>query len=60
MNQNVQEFYALPEVTQQQVARDWVYRKQRDMMRGEGIATHYKFLMWVSAEYEISMEDLLS
>ena len=47
-------------LTQQQVARDWIERGKLNIMRGDGVATHYQFLLWVSAEYEISLEDLLS
>lgn len=60
MSEAVKTFNKLPEETQQQVAQDWIYRLNHDMMRGTGIATHYGFLQWVSAEYEISLEDLLS
>ena len=56
----VDTFTALPMLTQQQVARDWIERGKLNIMRGDGIATHYQFLLWVSAEYEISLEDLLS
>lgn len=53
-------FETLPMLTQQQVARDWIERGKEGVMRGLGIADHYTFLLWLSAEYEISLEDLLS
>lgn len=56
---DVEIFNALPIKTQQQVALDWIQRGKSEMMRGLGIATHYKFLLWLSAEYEIALDDLL-
>jgi hypothetical protein len=53
-------FTALPMLTQQLVAKDWIERGKLNIMRGTGIATHYNFLLWISEEYDISLEDLLS
>lgn len=44
---------------QKAIAKDWIERYRNNEMRGLGVAQHYGFLLWVSAEYEISLDDLL-
>lgn len=53
-------FEQLPTTLQQAVAQDWIQRYSSNQMRGLGIAQHYGFLLWVSAEYDISLADLLA
>lgn len=60
MNATVDKFLTLPMPLQQAIAKDWIDRHQNNEMRGLGVAQHYDFLLWVSAEYEISLQDLLS
>lgn len=55
-----EKYEALPKQIQQAVARDWLERKRNGNMRGEGVGSHFGFLLWVSEEYGIAMSDLLS
>ena len=59
MNTATDTFEALPMPLQKAIAKDWIERYRNNEMRGLGVAQHYGFLLWVSAEYEISLDDLL-